>query len=128
MTLREHDQLCRREATQVLSPQRSVLPPVLVAVAMFEIEIEFAESLKDKRMVVRSIKDKLRNRFKISVNEVALHDVHQRARLAISFISLDHPNADAMLEKVQNFIEEHTDGVLAGWTSEKLEFDESLAF
>jgi hypothetical protein len=29
---------------------------------------------------------------------------------------------------VQNFIEENSDGVLAGWTSEKLEFDESLTF
>jgi uncharacterized protein len=101
---------------------------MLVAVVLFEIDIEFAESLKDKRMVVRSLKDKLRNRFRISVNEVALHDVHQRARLAISFIALDHPNADAMLDKVQNFIEENCDGVLAGWTSEKLEFDESLTF
>jgi len=113
----------------VLSPQHSVLDSsMLVAVALFEIDIEFAESLKDKRMVVRSLKDKLRNRFRISVNEVALHDVHQRARLAISFISLDHAHADSMLEKVQNFIEENSDGVLAGWTSEKLEFDESLTF
>ena len=101
---------------------------MLVAVALFEIDIEFAESLKDKRMVVRSLKDKLRTRFRISVNEVALHDVHQRARLAISFIAVDHANADAMLEKVQLFIDDNTDAVLAGWTSEKLEFDESLTF
>jgi uncharacterized protein YlxP (DUF503 family) len=98
---------------------------MLVAVALFEIHIPFAQSLKDKRMVVRSLRDKLRNRFEISANEVALHDLHQRARLAISFIALDHASADAMLEKVLAFVETNTDATLAGWTSEKLDFDES---
>ncbi|SRR5258707_10159800 len=97
---------------------------MLVAVALFEIHIPFAQSLKDKRMVVRSLRDKLRHRFEISANEVALHDLHQRARLAISFIALDHASADAVLEKVLSFVETNTDATLAGWTSEKLDFDE----
>jgi uncharacterized protein YlxP (DUF503 family) len=96
---------------------------MLVTVALFELHIEFAQSLKDKRMVVKSLRDRLRNRFEIAANEVALQDVHQRARLAISYISLDHATADARLDKIINFIESNTDATLAGWTSEKLEFD-----
>ncbi|MBV9069844.1 MAG: DUF503 domain-containing protein [Acidobacteria bacterium] len=97
---------------------------MLVSVALFEIHIPFAQSLKDKRMVVKSLREKLRHRFEISAGEVGLHDLHQRARMAISFVAIDHAQADAMLEKVLAFIETNTDATLTGWTSENLEFDE----
>jgi uncharacterized protein len=96
---------------------------MLVVVALFEIHIEFAQSLKEKRMVVRSLRGRLRHRFDVSVNEVALHDLHQRARLAISFVTNEHALADALLDRILDFIESSTDATLAGWTSEKLEFD-----
>jgi len=99
---------------------------VLVAVAMYELHIEFAQSLKDKRMVVKSLRDKLRHRFEISAAEVGLQDVHQRARLAVSFIALEHAQADAKLEKIEEFIASNTDATLVGSTSEKLEFDETV--
>ena len=100
---------------------------MIVAVALFELHIEFAQSLKDKRMVVKSLREKLRNRFDMSVAEVALQDLHQRARLGLSFVALEHAGADATLERIQSFIESSTDAVLAGWTSEKLEFDETAS-
>jgi len=96
---------------------------MLVVVALFEIHIEFAQSLKEKRMVVRSLRGRLRHRFDVSVNEVAFHDLHQRARLAISFVTSNHAMADSLLDRIINFIESNTDATLAGWTSEKLEFD-----
>jgi uncharacterized protein YlxP (DUF503 family) len=96
---------------------------MLVVVALFELHIEFAHSLKEKRMVVKSLRDKLAHTFKVATNEVALHDVHQQARLAVSFITLEHAQADAVLEKIIDFIESNTDATLTGWTSEKLEFD-----
>ncbi|HEY3055135.1 MAG TPA: DUF503 domain-containing protein [Thermoanaerobaculia bacterium] len=99
---------------------------MLVVVAIYEIQIPHAQSLKDKRMVVRSLRDKLRSRFEISANEVGLQDVHQRARLAICFIAHDHANADANLDRILSFIESNTDGTLAGYTTEKLEFDETV--
>jgi len=97
---------------------------MLVVVALFELHIEFAQSLKDKRMVVKSLRDKLRHRFEISAAEVGLQDVHQRARLAVSFIVLEHAAADSRLDKIVDFIESNTDATLSGWTTEKLEFDE----
>lgn len=97
---------------------------MVVAVALFEIHIEYAQSLKDKRAVVKSLRDRLRHTFHVSANEVALHDVHQRARLAISFIADRHDSADSLLDRIQNYVESNSDAVLAGWTSEKLDFDE----
>ena len=97
---------------------------MIVCVALFELDIEYAESLKDKRQVVRSLRDRLRHTFHCSANEVALHDVHQRARMAVSFIADRNDSADSMLDRIQQFVESHSNAVLAGWTSEKLPFDE----
>jgi uncharacterized protein YlxP (DUF503 family) len=98
---------------------------VIVAVALFEIHIPYAQSLKEKRMVVRSLRDKLRGRFDVAANEVALQDLHQRARIAISFIVDSTASADAILDRLRSFVESNADATLVGWTNEKLDFDES---
>jgi uncharacterized protein YlxP (DUF503 family) len=97
---------------------------MIVVVALCELHIEFAQSLKDKRMVVRSVRDKLRRRFNISANEVAFQDLLQRARLGISFIADRRDSADSLLDTIQQFVESHADARILGWTSEKLDFDE----
>ena len=97
---------------------------MIVAVALFELHIEYAESLKDKRQVVRSLKDRLRRRFKVAVNEVAFQDLLQRARLAVALIADRQDSADSLLDTIQNFVESTTDAVVTGWTQEKLDFDE----
>ena len=97
---------------------------MLVSVALFELHIEYAQSLKEKRMVVKSLVDKLRLRFSLSAAEVGLLDAHQAARIVLTFIAIDHAAADAKFSKIQTFIESNTDATLSGWVSEKLEFEE----
>ena len=97
----------------------------MIAFLTLELRIEAAHSLKDKRQVVRSVKDKLRN-LDLSAKEVALHDLHQRARIAVSFIALDNATADSMLEKIQSIVQSNGDSTMTGWTSEKLDFDETV--
>lgn len=97
---------------------------MLVCVALFEIHIPYAQSLKEKRMVVKSLRDKLRNRFEVSANEVALQDLHQRARLGVAFIAPDDASADALLERISHFVETNAEATLTGSTVEKLDFDE----
>jgi len=53
--------------------------------------------------------------------------VHQRGRLAVSFITLKHAMADRTIEKLVDFVESNTDAKLVGWTTEKLEFDEDAS-
>ncbi len=100
---------------------------MIIAVALFELHIPYAQSLKDKRMVVRSVRDKIRHHFDVSAKEVALQDLHQRARLAVSFVALDNAAADAVLEKIQSLILSNGDATMTGWTTEKLDFDENAA-
>jgi uncharacterized protein YlxP (DUF503 family) len=98
---------------------------MLVGVALFEIGIPHAQSLKEKRAVVKSLREKLRHRFEFAAAEVGLHDLHQRARLAVAFISLDQAGADGMFESVLRYIEASIDGTVGGWTTEVLDFDEN---
>lgn len=58
-----------------------------VAVLTLEIRIEHAQSLKDKRQVVRSLKDKLRHHFNVSVAEIDETDLWQRATIGVAAIS-----------------------------------------
>jgi hypothetical protein len=96
---------------------------VIVAVALLDLHIEYAQSLKEKRMVVKSLRDKLRHRFEISAAEVGQQDVHQRAQLGLSFVTASRPIAQGLLEKIQDFVESNTDAVVSGWTSELMEFE-----
>ena len=96
---------------------------MIVAVALYELHIEYAASLKDKRSVVKSLRDKLRHRFEISAAEVGLQDVLQRGQIGISFVTSSRPTAQSLMDKVQDFVESNTDAVVSGWTSELMEFE-----
>ena len=99
---------------------------MLVNVILFEIHIPHAQSLKEKRMVVKSLREVLRGRFHVSAAEVALQDLHQRARLAVCFVSSDAGSADATVEAVSRFVESNSEAMLTGWTRETLGFDPAV--
>ncbi|HEX6178018.1 MAG TPA: DUF503 domain-containing protein [Thermoanaerobaculia bacterium] len=96
---------------------------MLVVVAAFDLDIDFAQSLKDKRQVVRSLKDKIRSHFEVSVIEAGFQDVHQRARLAVAFLAHDHAYADATLDKIEAFVESNADAAVGDFTTEKIELE-----
>jgi uncharacterized protein len=76
-----------------------------VGVARVALRLADNGSLKGKRMVVRSVAQRVRNRFNVAVAEVDTQDVHQLATLGIVCVSNDPRHADAMLSKVLEFIE-----------------------
>jgi uncharacterized protein YlxP (DUF503 family) len=75
-----------------------------VALLSLECYLPMAQSLKDKRMVMRRVKDRLRN-LNVSVAEVAHHDLWQRAGLAVVTVAADDEGAaqsmDAALREVE---------------------------
>ena len=72
-----------------------------VATLTLEIRIEMAHSLKDKRQVVRSLKDKLRNGFNISVAELDVTDLWQRATIGVAAISHSRDYLRGQMEQVE---------------------------
>jgi len=62
-------------------------------------------SLKGKRKVVRSIKDRLKNKFNVSVAEVGDQDVWQTLHLGIAAVNSDAIYLDGLFKQLVNFID-----------------------
>src|SRR3954454_25127302 len=72
-----------------------------IAYLTIELRIEGAQSLKDKRRVVRSVKDRLRNSFNISIAEIDVTDLWQRATLGVVSISGSRDYLDGLMRNVE---------------------------
>ncbi len=83
-----------------------------VLIMSVNLRASWVHSLKEKRMVVRSITQKLKNKFNISVNEIDNQDLHQSIVIGISGICAGSSQADSTVENIINFIELNTDAEL----------------
>ena len=72
-----------------------------VGVLTLELRIEHAHSLKEKRHVVKSLKDRLRGKFNVSVAEIDDMDIHNSAVLAVATVSSSRPFAEKILQAVE---------------------------
>ena len=86
---------------------------MVVGIVRIELHVPAARSLKDKRHVVRSLKDRIRERAQASVAEVDHQDLWQRAGLAVVTVSTDQAHADRELQAVANEIERVQPGLIA---------------
>ena len=77
----------RRAGLSFINLRRSALTTVPIASLILELRIEHAHSLKDKRQVVRSMKDRLRAKFNVSTAELEETELWQRATVGIAAIS-----------------------------------------
>jgi uncharacterized protein YlxP (DUF503 family) len=93
---------------------------VLVGIIRAELHIHGAASLKEKRAVLRRIKDRTRSRHNISVAEVDHQDLRQRA--ALGFAAVSHSEADlaSLFERIRDEIDEILPGGLTDWQEEVL--------
>jgi uncharacterized protein YlxP (DUF503 family) len=74
----------------------------LIAFLTLEIHIEAAHSLKDRRQVVRSIKDRLRAAFNVSVAELDASGLWNRATIGVVSISDSRDYLDGLMKKVES--------------------------
>jgi uncharacterized protein len=75
--------------------------PAAVGLLTFEIRIEHSHSLKDKRQVVKSLKDRLRSRFNVAVAETDEQEMWQRAIVSAVTVSSDRKAAEESLQRVE---------------------------
>ena len=79
---------------------------MIVGASVVELHLEGCSSLKAKRGVVRSIAQRVRNRFNLAVSEVGGQDTWQRAVLGLAVAANEAPTARRRLEQAIEFIEE----------------------
>jgi uncharacterized protein YlxP (DUF503 family) len=76
-----------------------------VGICTLELHIPESGSLKGKRHVVKSLKDRLRGTFNISVAEVDCQDLWQKAVLGVACIANERRHVNEVLDKVVDFVQ-----------------------
>ena len=67
--------------------------------------IHNSNSLKEKRMILHSLKAKLRNNFNVAVTQIDDEDKWQRATLAVVGVEKNRNNMNSILSRIINFVE-----------------------
>ena len=80
--------------------------------AKLTFHIPYAASLKDKRQVCRSLIDKTRRRFNVSVAEVDTLDIHQTLTIGIAVVSRQNTHAQNSMDEIIRFMERNTEAEL----------------
>jgi uncharacterized protein YlxP (DUF503 family) len=78
---------------------------MVVGVVRLELALPGNGCLKDKRRVVKSLVDRLRHRFNVSVAEVDHQNAHRRATVAVACVSGDRTVCGQVLEAVIRFVD-----------------------
>jgi uncharacterized protein YlxP (DUF503 family) len=81
---------------------------LVVGTCLVSLHIPNSGSLKAKRLVLRRLKDRVRNKFNVSVAEVDGFDLWQRTTLGIAVVSKDRRFADKVISRVVGLIESDT--------------------
>src|SRR5437899_12370191 len=70
----------------------------------WELHLEGCRSLKEKRHVLKSLKDRLHNRFNVSAAETAHHDLWQRAELTVCVVSNERGHAESEMREADRLV------------------------
>ncbi len=80
-----------------------------IAAMTFRLHAPWVHSLKEKRMIVKSLIAKLQNKFHVSAAEIDEQDTHQIIVIGIAAIVPHNAMADSMMEEISLFVEENTE-------------------
>jgi hypothetical protein len=82
------------------------MPVAVIGFCTLELFIGEANSLKDKRRVLKSMLERIRSRFNVSIAEVGQQELWQRATVAFACVSNERAHADQVISTVIRFMEQ----------------------
>lgn len=77
---------------------------MVIGLQTFDLRIPGASSLKAKRSVLKSLKDRLRGRFNVALAETGFQDVHDRAEIGVVTLGASRGQVDTTLDRVDAFV------------------------
>ncbi|MBP3296217.1 MAG: DUF503 domain-containing protein [Lachnospiraceae bacterium] len=80
-----------------------------IATITFRMQAPWVHSLKEKRMIVKSIVAKLQNKFHVSAAEIDEQDVHQIIVIGVAAIVPHNALADSLMDEISQFVEDNTE-------------------
>ncbi len=91
---------------------------MMIAAMTFRLQAPWVHSLKEKRMIVKSLTAKLQNKFHISAAEIDEQDTHQAIVIGIAAIVPHNAMADSLMEEISLFVEENCEAEILEETRE----------
>ncbi|NLO09681.1 MAG: DUF503 domain-containing protein [Clostridiales bacterium] len=83
---------------------------MVVGTLKIRLYVPWVQSLKEKRMVVKSLCAKVKNKFNVSIAEIEDQDIHKSIVIGFACVTNDNSHADQILDNVIKFIEAITEG------------------
>ena len=77
---------------------------MIIGILKIDLHFPYSSSLKEKRMILKSLKDRVRKIFNVSISELDEHDKWQKAIISIAAIGIGRRNINSLLDKVVNFV------------------------
>ena len=94
---------------------------MVVSVAVCELHLPGARSLKDKRRVVKSIVERLHQRYRVSVAETDFHDLHQRAEISIAAVGRGQGEMEELMQRLRSLLDGEVEAFVTHWEPQFLE-------
>ena len=93
-----------------------------ILVMRVDLKANYAHSLKEKRMIVKSLTWRLQNKFNISIREVENQDLHQLISIGIVKLDLNNKESDQAKNKIIDFIEANCEAEIIDIKSEIINY------
>ena len=91
---------------------------MMIAAMTFRLHAPWAHSLKEKRMIVKSLVAQLQNRFHVSAAEIDEQDTHQIIVIGAAAVVPNNSLADSLMDEISQFVETATDAEILEETRE----------
>jgi uncharacterized protein YlxP (DUF503 family) len=88
---------------------------MVVAIAVAELHLPGARSLKDKRRVVKSLVERMHQRYRVSVAETDFHDLHQRAEIAIAAVGRAERELEELMQQLRGLLDSEVEAFVTQW-------------
>lgn len=91
---------------------------MMIAAMTFRLHAPWVHSLKEKRMIVKSLVTQLQNRFHVSAAEIDEQDTHQIIVIGVAAVVPHNAMADSLMDEISIFVETDTEGEILDETRE----------
>ncbi len=94
---------------------------MVIGISIFELHVPAARSLKQKRKVVRSLIDRIHQRYRVSIAETDFHDLHQRSEVTLAAVAQDERESLRQMDIIRDLIDSQPEAQLLMWDPQILE-------
>ncbi|MEM9290548.1 MAG: DUF503 domain-containing protein [Acidobacteriota bacterium] len=93
---------------------------MVVGIVACEVHLPQARSLKQKRQVIKSLVERVHQRYRVSVAETDFHDLHQRSEIGLAVVSRGPAEVESLLDQLRQLFELEDRLYITSWQTEIL--------